>query len=82
MNTKYSKIRFLASNTIEKAVNQLLDFKVKGMLVCGDFNGTTLYSDTVTMDGAYKAITGKTKSEFEDFQRKEIEESKRQRNSR
>ncbi|MBP1308813.1 hypothetical protein JOD82_001833 [Paenibacillus sp. 1182] len=77
MNTKYSKIEFLAGNTIEKAVNQLLDFKVKGILVCGDFNGTTLYSDTVTMDGAYKAITGKTKSEFDDFQRKKIEESKR-----
>lgn len=76
---RYSKIEFLAGSTVDRAVNELLDFKANGMLVCGDFNGTTLYSDTVTMDGAYKAITGKTKSEFDDFLRKEIEESKRKR---
>jgi hypothetical protein len=79
MNSKYSKIEFLAGNTIDKAVNELLDFRAKGILVCGDFNGITLYSDTVTMDDAYKVITGKTKSEFDDFQREEIEKSKRKR---
>ncbi|MNG37650.1 hypothetical protein D3C84_1250670 [compost metagenome] len=40
------------------------------MLASGEFNGVQLYSDTVTMDEAYKAITGKTKGEHDESQRK------------
>lgn len=79
MAKNYRKIEFLAGNTIEMAVTQLLDYKERGLLACGDFNGVTLYSDAVTMDDAYKSITGKTKSEFDDFQREEIEKGKRMR---
>jgi predicted nuclease with TOPRIM domain len=65
MGRMYEKIEFFAGNTIEQAVNQLLNYKAQGKLVCGEFNGITLYSDTVTMDSAYKEITGKTKAEFD-----------------
>ena len=62
---KYEEIEFLVGNTIEDAVNELLVYKKKGKLVYGYFNGYKLCSDTVTMDSAYKKITGKTKSEFD-----------------
>lgn len=58
------KIEFSLGSTIEQAVNELLNH---GELVYGKFNGVTLYSDTVTMDDAYKEITGKTKAEFDDY---------------
>lgn len=64
-NKKYLKVEFYAGSKIENAVKELLDYKFKGKLACGEFNGVTLYSDTVTMDDAYKAITGKTKGEFD-----------------
>lgn len=75
---KYEEIEFLVGNTIEHAVNELLNYKEKGKLVCGDFNGHTLYSDTVTMDGAYKQIIGQTKSEFDKAQQEMRENLKRQ----
>ncbi len=65
MVKNYKDISFLAGETIEEAVKELLNYKSKGLLVKGEFNGVTLYSDTVTMDGAYKDITGKTKAEFD-----------------
>jgi len=68
MNKQYKKIEFCVGSNIESAVKELLNYKEKGILVCGDFNGTTLYSDTVTLDGAYKEITGKTKTEFDKSQ--------------
>ncbi|QSF43400.1 hypothetical protein [Paenibacillus tianjinensis] len=74
MEDKYLKIGFFLGNTIEDAVHELLTYKKKGILACGKFNGTTLYSDTVTMDGAYKEIIGKTKAEFDESQQKWREE--------
>lgn len=68
MNKNYDKVDFFAGNTVEEAVNELLNYKQQGRLVCGEFNGVVLYSDTVTMDSAYKQITGKTKSEFDKSQ--------------
>jgi len=65
MNKNYYEIEFSAGCNVEEAVNKLLTYKKKGILTCGDFNGHTLYSDTVTMDGAYKEITGKTKEELD-----------------
>lgn len=81
MNKNYEEIDFSIGSTIEHAVNNLLRYKANGILACGKFNGTMLYSDTVTMDGAYKEITGKTKGEFdkaqqewrEDYDRREKE---------
>lgn len=85
MDIRYKKIEFFAGNTVEQAVNELFGYREKGQLVCGKFNGVTLYLDTVTMDSAYKEITGKTKSEFdkerqewrENYKRKEQEHKDR-----
>lgn len=65
MEREYREIEFLAGDTIDMAVNELLKYKDKGILACGKFNGVMLYSDTVTLDDAYIQITGKTKAERE-----------------
>lgn len=70
MKDKYLNIKFSWGNTIESAVCKLLEYKENGLLAYGEFNGTMLYSDTVTMDEAYKEIIGKTKEEFDESQRK------------
>lgn len=67
MSQDYLKVSFTLGDTIENAVNQLLEYKEKGQLVCGKFNDVTLYSDTVTMDKAYKEIVGMTKAEFDEY---------------
>jgi hypothetical protein len=64
LDKHYVKIEFVLGSTIEQAVNELLNYKKKGKLVYGKFNGAILRSDTVTMDSAYQEITGKSKSEF------------------
>lgn len=74
----YKEIQF-AWGSIEGAVNELLEYRNKDILACIDFNGHLLYSDTVTIDGAYKEITGKTRKEHkkeyqewkENYERKE-----------
>jgi hypothetical protein len=73
MNKNYKKIEFQLGGTIEEAVKELLKYKEKGILACGEFNGTILYSDTITMDGAYKEITGKTKAEFDKMKQESYE---------
>ena len=70
---KYRKLEFYYGS-IEDFVYLLLHYKEKGELVYADFNGHRFYSDTVTMDGAYKEITGKTKAEF-DYMVKEQEDA-------
>ena len=68
MTKNYTKIDFHCGCTLDLAVMELLEYKERGELVCGDFNGHTLYSDTVTMDGAYLEVTGVTKEEFDRHQ--------------
>lgn len=70
MDKKYEKIVFSVGSTIDENVKELLSYKDKGVLVSGVFNGITLYSDTVTVDGAYKEITGKTKAENDEEEQK------------
>lgn len=60
--------------TIDTAVERLKMYDRMGEKVRTCFNGVMLYSDTVTLDGAYKAITGMTKAEFEQEQEKLREE--------
>ena len=64
--TEYLKME--SWGDLESTVNKLLNYKNKGILVYTDFNETRLYSDTVTMDNAYKQVTGKTKAEFDEAQ--------------
>ena len=78
MDNKYTEIDFYPGRNIEECVNKLLRDKEKGKLVFGVFNGHKLYSDTVTMDSAYKEITGNTKKEFDDYIKKQNEEYQRQ----
>ena len=64
---KYREIEFMAGQTIESTVKELKEHKD---LVCGNFNGEMLYSDIDDFDSAFKKITGKTKSEFDEAERK------------
>lgn len=80
METNYREIQFDAGETIESAVQSLAQFKERGELVYGEFNGEKLYSDVDDMDSAYKKITGKTKSECDEAERirhQEYEEQQR-----
>ena len=73
---KYKEIKTFLGITIDDAVKELLDYKSKGIPMCGKFNNVVLYSDTVTLDEAYKLITGNTKSEFDEIQNKIIQINK------
>ena len=63
--SNYKEIQFLIGWSIEDAVMELLSYKKKGELVRGEFNGHMLYSDKVTVDGAYMEILGCTKAEHD-----------------
>lgn len=74
MKKNYTKIDFYWGS-LENAVKNLLKCREEtGALVCGEFNGHMLYSDTVTMDSAYLEVTGMTKEEFD---RKQEEDRQR-----
>lgn len=70
----YREIEFGFGN-IEEAVKELKSHKD---LVKGTFNGQVLYSDVDDIDSAYKKVTGKTKSEFDEAERLRQIEYKRQ----
>lgn len=70
----YREIEFGFGN-IEEAVKELKSHKD---LVKGTFNGQVLYSDIDDMDSAYKKVTGKTKTEFDEAERLRQIEYKRQ----
>jgi hypothetical protein len=81
MDKNYQKIEFQVGCDIQDVVNRLLKYKDSGILVYGEFNGTKLYSDTVTLDGAYMEITGKTIDEFNEAleqQRKKYEKEEQE----
>jgi hypothetical protein len=71
---KYREIEFGFGN-IEEAVKELKSHKD---LVCGIFNGQVLYSDIDDIDSAYKKVTGKTKAEFDEAERKRQAEYERE----
>lgn len=73
-NIEYKQIDVVWGLSIDDVVNTLLQYKSIGSRVCVEFNGVMLYSDTVTLDGAYKEITGMTRQKFMDKQRRDREE--------
>lgn len=75
MNFKngYREIEGYAGLTIEKAVLKLQRYHEIGEKVFMTFNGTELYSDTVTVDSAYLQITGMTKAEYKRKEREALE---------
>lgn len=71
------EIEFYSGMTIAEAWRTLLKESADCKLTCfGNFNGRRLLS-TDTLDEAYKKVTGLTKSEFDEQERKEREENKR-----
>lgn len=70
MEKNYKKITF-GFGDLDSAVKEL---KRHNELVYGEFNGTKLYSDIDDLDSAYKKVTGKTKAEFDELERKRDEE--------
>lgn len=73
MEKNYKKIEF-GFGDISSAVKELNQYKERGELVYGEFNGQKLYSDIDDEDTAYKKITGKTKAENDEAQKKWHEE--------
>lgn len=70
------EIEFYAGETIQNAWKTLLKESAECGETCfGTFNGQQLLS-TDTLDEAYKKVTGLTKSEFDEQNRKEYEEYK------
>lgn len=60
----YLKLDPLAGSTIDEVVKELENYNSQGKKVYVSFNGTPLYSDSVTLDSAYMAIMEKTKDDF------------------
>lgn len=63
---------------LKDVVSELLWNKRQGKEVCCDFNGVTLTSSDVTLDGAYMAVMGKTYAEYKDVERHRIEKWKQE----
>lgn len=76
-NKKYKKIECIGS-TLYNCVNKLLEYKDRGELVYVDFNGHKLYSDTTTMDSAYKQVTGMPYHQYQEYLKKLEKERKEQ----
>lgn len=73
MEKKYIQIEAL--NNLEDAVLELIKYPIehKGRLACCYFNGQMLYSDTVSLDSAYKAITEMAYFDFKEMLRSQRE---------
>lgn len=74
MKKEYKKIEFCCGKTLADCVLELIKYAVKGEFVCADFNGHTLYSDTVSMDSANLEITGSTY--FDNLNQRELNRQK------
>lgn len=55
---------YIPNADLDQVVNILLQYKAEGKQASCKFNGITFYSDTITMDGAYIAVTGKTREDY------------------
>lgn len=75
---EYIEIELDAGSTIDEAVSILQRHEYLGHKVFASFNGVKLYSDNITLDRAYLAITGKTKAENEKRRAELREEYKRE----
>lgn len=75
------EIKFHDNETVESAVYELLAAKARGEDVYGVWGNHILYSNSVTMDSAYKEVYGRTKTEYDEHKqkRKREEEARRQR---
>ena len=60
MQKEYTKIEFRCAQPFESCILTLIEHAIKGEFVCADFNGHTLYSDTVSMNSASLEVAGCT----------------------
>lgn len=65
-----------AHGTLERCVEMLLEYQSRGESVYIDYRGHRLYSCDVTMDSAFKEVTGKTKAESDEIVAERRRESK------
>lgn len=63
---------------IDYAVKVLQEYQAKGESVYVEFEGHKLYSADITLDGAYKEITGQTKAEFDKAEEEKLENLKKE----
>ena len=76
---KYKEIEYFGH--LDGCIDELLKYKAKGELASINFNGHMLYSDTITVDGAYQEVLGVTKAEWEERcerERQKYEKHKRE----
>jgi hypothetical protein len=77
MKKNYKELDTFFGN-LDGAIKELNRCKLNGELIYINFNGEKLYSDVDDEDSAYKKITGKTKAEFDEAQKKRHEEYQEQ----
>ena len=70
MEKKYREIQLMPGCSIEEAINEL---KSQTNLVCASFNGHILYSDADDIDSAYRKITGKSKTEYNEIAQENLD---------
>lgn len=72
MNKKeYTDLGVFWGFKLKDVVKILHKYRDEGKKVKTDFNGIILYSDTVTLEGAYKEVTGRSFDEYCEFEREE-----------
>lgn len=77
-NCIYTDISDMWVDDISSCVELLKSYDKKGKKVKYSFNGVVLYSDTVTLDSAYKQITGRSKAEMDALIAEENEKYRRE----
>ena len=76
MGDNYTTIEIDIGESIDNMVALLYEYNTRGEKVCVNFNDHTFYSDTVTLNAAYRELTGMTKDEYMAFhenERKRVE---------
>lgn len=68
------KLEFINCETLDDAVNRLIQERENGKHVYMEFNGEKLYSDTVTIESAYQQVCGCSKEEYESKQKQNFED--------
>ena len=68
------ELKIELGDTLDTVVRRLLQANEEGKSVFCVFNGVKLYSDTVTMDSAYREVMGCTREEYIQKTKKYLEE--------
>jgi len=64
------------SGNLDYVIKVLQEYQERGESVYVEYNGVKLYSADITVDGAYKAVVGETKAEFDEGVREDSEKFK------